>query len=42
VVKTLSNTQLRSQIFAYDKKKYKPYEKLLENFKDKYTWLNNC
>ena len=42
VVKTLSNTQLRSQISAYDKKKYKPYEKLLDNFKDKYTWLNNC
>ena len=40
VVKTLSNTQLRDKITTYDNEKYKPYEKLIEKFKDQYNWLN--
>jgi hypothetical protein len=39
-VKTLSNTQLRNQIFEYNKKKYEPYTSLLKDFKKKYDWLN--
>jgi tetratricopeptide (TPR) repeat protein len=40
MVKTLSNNQIRGQIYSYNQKKYKSYEKLLETFKDKYDWLN--
>ncbi len=40
IVKTLSNTQIRGQITQYNQNKYKPYEKLLENFINKYDWLN--
>jgi hypothetical protein len=40
LIKTLSNNQLRENIFYYDKNKYKIYDKLLDSFKDKYVWLN--
>ena len=40
VVKTLSNIQLRDKITPYDQTKYKPYEKILDNFRNKYDWLN--
>jgi hypothetical protein len=40
IVKTLSNTQLRGQITPYNQTKYKPYFKILENFRNKYDWLN--
>ena len=40
IVKTLSNTQIRSQITPYNQKKYKPYETLLQNYRSKYDWLN--
>ena len=40
IVKTLSNTQIRGQITQYNQNKYKPYDKLLENFINKYDWLN--
>ena len=40
VVKTLSNIQLRDKITPYNQTKYKPYEKILENFRNKYDWLN--
>ena len=39
IVKTLSNTQLRSRISTYNHKKYQLYQILLNNFKNKYTWL---
>ena len=39
IVKTLSNTQLRSQISSFQNKKYQLYQILLNNFKNKYTWL---
>ena len=39
IVKTLSNTQLRSQISTYNYKQYQPYQILLNNFKNKYAWL---
>ena len=39
IVKTLSNTQLRSKITTYNQSKYKAYENLLNDFKGKYTWL---
>jgi len=38
-VKTLSNSQVREQIFRYNSIKYKPYFNLLSDFKDKYDWL---
>ena len=38
-VKTLSNSQVREQIFRYNSTKYKPYFNLLIDFKDKYDWL---
>lgn len=38
-VKTLSNSQVREQIFRYNSIKYKPYFNLLSGFKDKYDWL---
>jgi len=40
LIKTLSNNQLRKKIFTYDINKYTKYDKLLDNFKDKYKWLN--
>ena len=40
IVKTLSNTQIRSQITPYNRNKYKPYETLLQNYRSKYDWLN--
>ena len=40
LIKTLSNNQVRKNIFSYDKNKYKIYDKLLNGFKDKYVWLN--
>lgn len=40
IIKTLSNNQVRQNIFSYDQDKYKIYYKLLDSFKDKYTWLN--
>ena len=40
LIKTLSNKQVRQNIFSYDKNKYKIYDKLLNGFKDKYVWLN--
>jgi hypothetical protein len=40
LIKTLSNNQVRQNIFSYDKNKYKIYDKLLDGFKDKYVWLN--
>jgi len=39
-IKTLSNTQLRDQIYKYDYNKYKNYYFLLEDYKKKYLWLN--
>jgi hypothetical protein len=40
IIKTLSNTQLRTQITIYNKKKYEPYKILLDDHRDKYEWLN--
>ena len=40
LIKTLSNNQVRKNIFSYDKNKYKMYDQLLSSFKGKYTWLN--
>jgi len=40
LIKTLSNNQVRQKIFSYDNNKYKIYHKLLDSFKDKYSWLN--
>jgi len=40
IIKTLSNTQLRTQITIYNKKKYEPYEILLDDHRNKYEWLN--
>ena len=40
VIKTLSGTQLRKKIFKYNKEKYKPYAKILNDHKKKYTWLH--
>ena len=39
VIKTLSGTQLRKKIFKYNKEKYKPYESILNEYKNEYTWL---
>ena len=38
-VKTLSNKQVRSEIFKYEKTKYEPYYYLLNDFNEKYEWL---
>ncbi len=38
--KTLSFNQIRSKVLNYNSKKYKPYFSLLNNFKNKYNWLN--
>ncbi len=38
--KTLSFTQIRSKVKKYNEKKYQPYFHLLNNYKNKYKWLN--
>ena len=38
-VKTLSNKQVRSEIFKYEKTKYEPYYYLLNDFNERYDWL---
>jgi len=39
LIKTLSNNQVRQNIFSYNKDKYKKYNKLLDIYLDKYYWL---
>ena len=39
-ISTASNIQIRKKIENYDYDKYRPYKHLLENFYDKYDWLN--
>lgn len=39
-IKTLSNAQLRTQIFNYEKSKYHSYFFLLDNFYKNYSWLD--
>ncbi len=41
LVSTASNIQIRENIKKYDFERYKPYKKLLSNYKKKYKWLNN-
>ena len=38
--KTLSFSQIRSQVTKYDKNKYEQYFYLLDNYKKKFNWLN--
>ncbi len=38
--KTLSLTQIRSEVTKYDSEKYKAYYYILNEYKDKYKWLN--
>ncbi len=38
--KTLSFNQIRSKISKYNNKKYQPYFHMLNNFKNKYNWIN--
>ena len=38
--KTLSFYQIRSQVTKYDKNKYQQYFYLLDNYKEKFSWLN--
>ena len=38
--KTLSFNQIRSKVLKYNTKKYEPYFSLLNNYKNKYDWLN--
>lgn len=40
VISTASNIQIRKKIENYDYDQYRPYKHLLENFYDKYDWLN--
>ena len=40
LIKTLSNNQVRQNIFSYDKDKYKKYDNLLESSRNKYDWLD--
>ena len=40
LISTASNIQIRKKIENYDYDKYRPYKHLLENFYDKYDWLN--
>ena len=40
LISTASNMQIRNKIENYDYDKYRPYKHLLENFYDKYDWLN--
>jgi tetratricopeptide (TPR) repeat protein len=39
--KTISFNQIRKKISIYDTKKYKPYDNLLDEYKNKYKWLKN-
>ena len=39
--KTISFNQIRKKISMYDTKKYKPYDNLLDKYKNKYKWLKN-
>ncbi len=38
--KTLSFNQIRSKVSKYNKNKYQPYYNLLDQYRDKYNWLN--
>jgi len=38
--KTLSFNQIRSKVLKYNDKKYKSYFNILNDYKDKYQWLN--
>ena len=38
--KTLSFNQIRSKVLKYNEKKYQPYFNLLNDYKNKYQWLN--
>ena len=38
--KTLSFNQIRSKVLKYNNKKYQPYFNLINEYKDKYEWLN--
>ncbi len=38
--KTLSFNQIRSKVLKYNNKKYQPYFSLINEYKDKYEWLN--
>ena len=38
--KTLSFNQIRSKVLKYNNKKYQPYFSLINEYKDKYKWLN--
>ena len=38
--KTLSFNQIRSKVLKYNNKKYQPYFNLLNDYKNKYHWLN--
>ncbi len=38
--KTLSFNQIRSKVLKYDDKKYQSYFNLLNDYKDRYEWLN--
>jgi len=38
--KTLSFNQIRSKVLKYNSKKYQPYFNLLNEYKNKYHWLN--
>jgi tetratricopeptide (TPR) repeat protein len=40
LISTASNIQIRKKIENYDYDKYRPYKHLLEDFYDKYDWLN--
>ena len=37
--KTLSFAQIRNKVFKYNKKKYQPYFYLIDEYKEKYSWL---
>ena len=38
--KTLSFNQIRSKVLKYDDKKYQSYFNILNDYKDKYQWLD--
>ena len=38
--KTLSFAQIRNKVSRYNKSKYEPYYKMLEKYKNKFSWLN--
>tara|TARA_B110000003_G_scaffold276501_1_gene323347 strand:- start:4262 stop:5629 length:1368 start_codon:yes stop_codon:yes gene_type:complete len=39
--KTLSFSQVRKKVSKYDDNKYKPYFHLLEDYSEKYSWINS-